>query len=130
MTDEFCGSGVADKIAFLAGFAPFSFRIPVPSLNVKLGVLTIGNGLPACGEELLDHGFGEDLIGSSQRNTIDACAQGFGGTKGALDVIRGDVNAYSLSCSLGRKRFAGKKKHGDQESRGHACIFSSSIHQK
>src|SRR5438034_2488401 len=63
MADEFCRCGVAHEVTLVAGLAPFSFRVPMPSLNVQFRVLPVTDRLPASRENPLYHRFGEDFVG-------------------------------------------------------------------
>src|SRR5580765_2255460 len=55
VADEFSRRSIANEIAFLAGFAPGAFGIPVPGFHVEFRILPIGYGLPAGRKDLLKH---------------------------------------------------------------------------
>jgi hypothetical protein len=55
--------------------------------------------LPACREDLLNHRLGEDFVGGSKRDAVDASAEGLGGAEGIPDMIRRYVDAYGLGAS-------------------------------
>jgi hypothetical protein len=54
--------------------------------------------LPACREDLLNHRLGEDFVGGSKRDAVDASAEGLGGAEGIPDMIRRYVDAYGLGA--------------------------------
>src|SRR5690242_16637128 len=96
MADERSGSRVADEVPLVAGLAPFPFRVPMPSLNVQFRVLPVTDSLPTSRENPLDHRFGEDSVGGSERNAVNAGTEGLGGAKGVRGMTRSDVNANGL----------------------------------
>ena len=100
MADELRWCGVAHEVTHIAGFAPFSFGVPVPSLNIQFGVLPVTDRLPAGRQKLLDRGGGEDFVGSRERNAINAGTERLGRTECIRDVIRSEVDANGLCRGL------------------------------
>src|SRR5437773_2495254 len=96
MADELSGSRVAHEVALVAGLAPFSFRVPMPSLNVQFRVLPVTDRLPASRENPLDHWFGEDFVGGGERNAINPGAKRLGRAECIRDVAGGDIDANGL----------------------------------
>ena len=75
VAEHLAGLAAPGEIAFAAGIAPGSFRIPVPCLNVQFRVLSIRDRLPTGAQHALDGRFGEKLIDGRPRHTIDSCSQ-------------------------------------------------------
>src|SRR6185437_16286076 len=63
---------IPHEVATVAPFAPGTVGIPMPRLGVQLRILPIADGLPARGQNPLDHGAREQLVGVSVRQDVDA----------------------------------------------------------
>src|ERR1700732_2925104 len=96
MPNEVRGCGIAGKVALVARLTPSPLWVPMPGFDVKFGVLTIGHGLPAGGQNLLENRIREKLVGRGSRNAIDASTQRFRGTKRIGRVFRSDIYVDGL----------------------------------
>src|SRR5580692_9509517 len=97
VADQFCaGRCAADEVALPCRVAPGPLRIPMPGFDVQFGVLAVGHGLPAGGENLFDGVVHEEFVGGSVGETIDAGTQGFGWFDGVGGMTRGGVYVNGL----------------------------------
>src|SRR6185503_17658159 len=99
------GRRAAGEVALAAGVAPGPLRVPMPGLDVQLGVLAIGDGLPAGRQYVPDEGFGEELVGRRPWDAIDAGAQGALGNEAVRLVARRNVDAHRVG-GVRRRRCA------------------------
>jgi hypothetical protein len=68
--------GAAGEIAFpLFRIAPSAARIPVPGLDLKIGVLAIGDRLPTGVKNLFENGICEHVIRGSRSEPVDTRAE-------------------------------------------------------
>ncbi len=90
MADHLTGRlRITDKVTLLVlRITPHSVRIPVPRLNHKLGILTIGHGLPTGVEDFLQKWIRQQMIGSASPQPVDRRAQRAHRTKGIHHVRR------------------------------------------
>ena len=96
VADDLRGLTTAGEITLAAGIAPGAFRIPMPGLDVQLGILTIAHGLPARAENFLESLFGEELVDGWGRHAINARAQGLIGDELVGNVIGRDIDMNRL----------------------------------
>jgi hypothetical protein len=84
----------------------------VPRLHVEFGVLAVGDGLPAGGENFLD-GVGDvEFVGGAEAESIDAGAEGFGRTNGVGGMEGSGVDMDGLS----RDGRDGVENRGEEQS--------------
>src|ERR1017187_4671265 len=82
VADRIGGIGAAGEIAFLLFWiTPNAARIPVPGLDLQIGILAIGDGLSTGVENLLEDGIGEQVIRASGFQSIDTRAESANGAE-------------------------------------------------
>src|SRR4029077_4645762 len=125
MADHLTGwSFVSREITFAGTIAPGAFRIPVPGLHEKIGVLAIADGSPSCREHLLDLIGTEKDVGGVAGNTIDGGSQRTKRAEPVYDMTGGCIDRHSLGDGLHvAKKNIGKNedtkrldRHSHQES--------------
>src|SRR5579864_9547502 len=116
MADHLAGwSFVSRKITFAGRIAPGAFRIPVPGLHEKIGVLAIADGSPSCREHLLDLIRTKEDISGVAGNTIDRGSQRAKRAEPVYDMAGGCVDRHNL----GGARHVAKKNIGKNENGKH-----------
>ena len=100
------GPGVANRIAWfgatgevtflLFGIAPNAAWIPVPGLDLQIGILAIGDGLPPGVENLLENGIGEHVIRGAGSEAVHARAESANGAERIHGVGGSGVNDDAL----------------------------------
>jgi hypothetical protein len=86
---------------------------------MEFGVLAVGDGLPAGGEDLLN-GVGDvEFVGCTVRESVDAGAEGFRGTDGVGGVGGSSVNVDGLGF---RGNGEEKGEKGKEAGWLHVCL--------
>ena len=82
MADRIGGIGAAGEVTFLLFWiTPSAAGIPVPGLDLQIGILAIGDRLPTGVENLLEDGIGEQVIRASGFQSIDTRAESANGAE-------------------------------------------------
>src|SRR5579871_5922033 len=102
MSNLFLGwCGIPDEVTLSCGIAPRPFRIPVPGLNEKIGILPVADDSPTCGKNQLDLIGTEECVRGITGDAVDGGPEGVTRTKSIHWAS--SVDNYSL-CSGKRRR--------------------------
>src|SRR5215469_9146812 len=113
MTDGIAQICAASEIPFAGRIAPGSIGIPVPRLHMQFRVLTVGDRLPAGGQDLRTCRIEVELICCAVGETVDAGAERLGGNNYVSEMIRSGVDANGLGGERGGYRNQRKSSEGD-----------------
>jgi hypothetical protein len=89
-------ASIPDEVAALARAAPGAVRIPMPCFGMQLGVLPVGDRLPAGRHDALERLGGKELVGRAVRQTVDTRTEGLGGPYRIPQVLGRRIHADGL----------------------------------
>ena len=98
--NHFGGRGVAYEVALARRIAPGSLRIPVPGFGLELGVLPVGDRLPAGCQNLFEHGIDQHFVGEPHADPVDSGSECAYRAEGIRQVRRSGIH-HKVLCRHG-----------------------------